>query len=96
MGEIIVKKDTPLQCFARLKLENGDQIMISVAQSGVKVFKMKWAGLVPSATLWTSSSIAEIAKQFFDEREPLQRPLDSMISKLISCRSAAEVVARLL
>ena len=96
MGEIIAKKDTPSQCFARLRLENGDQIMISVAQSGVKVLKMKWAGLMPAATLWASASVAEIAKKFFDEREPMQRPIDSMIDKLIDCRSATEVVARLL
>lgn len=96
MGEIIVKKDTPTQCFARLRLENGDQVMISVAQSGVKVFKMKWAGLFPSTTLWESGSMAEVAKKFFDGQEPFQRPLDSMIDKLIDCRSAAEVVVRLL
>jgi hypothetical protein len=96
MGEIIVKKDTPSQCFARLRLENGDQIMISVTQSAVTVFKMKWAGLLPSATLWASSSMAEVANMFFDEGEPMQRPLDSMIARLLDCRSAAEVVARLL
>lgn len=36
MGEIVAKEDTPRQCFARLRLENGDEIMISLAQSGVK------------------------------------------------------------
>lgn len=96
MGEIIVKKDMPLQCFARLRLDNGDQIMISVANSGVKVFKMKWAGIFPSTTLWKSDSMVEVAEKFFDEQRPFQRPLDSIISKLIDCRSAAEVVVRLL
>ena len=95
MGKVIVKKDTPQQCFARLRLANGDQIMISVAQSGVKVFKMKWAGLLPGATLWASSSIAEVAKKFVNEEKPLQRPLDSIIEKLINCRSAAHVVVKL-
>lgn len=96
MGEIIAKKDTSLQCFARLRLENGDRILISVASSGVKVYKLKWAGLFPSATLWASDSMAQVAKQFFDEQKPLQRPLDAIIEKLIDCRSAAEVVVRLL
>jgi len=95
MGEIIVKRDNPRQCFARLRLANGDQIMISVAQSGVKVFKMKWAGLLPGAVLWESSSIAEAAKKFFNEDKPLQRPLDSIIEKLIKCQSAAQVVVKL-
>ena len=31
MGEVVGKRDTPWQCWANLKLENGDQVMISVA-----------------------------------------------------------------
>jgi hypothetical protein len=91
MGEVIVKRDTGRKCWARLKLENGDQVMISVSHSGVKVFKMKLAGMIPAAILWESRSITKLVKQFFDEREPNQHPLDSMIDKLIDCRSAAEV-----
>ena len=37
-----------------------------------------------------------VVEKFFDEREPLQRPLDVMINKLIDCRSAAEVLVKLL
>jgi hypothetical protein len=70
--------------------------MISVAQSGVKVFKMKWAGMFPATRLWASDTVVETVKQFFDETKPQQRPLDSMIEKLIDCRSAAEVVDKLL
>ena len=47
MGKVIVKKDTPHQCFARLELNNGDQVMISVVQAEVKVTKMNWAGMLP-------------------------------------------------
>lgn len=95
MGEVLAKKDTPHQCWARLKLDNGDQIMISVAQSGVKIFKMKWAGLLPGATLWASRSLVEVGEKFFDPDRPLQRPLDSIIDRLIDCSSAAELCARL-
>jgi hypothetical protein len=70
MGLVVVKRDTGRQCWARLKLENGDQVMISVAQSGVKVSKMKWAGMIPAATLWESHSITELAKEFFNEQKP--------------------------
>jgi hypothetical protein len=69
--------------------------MISVAQSGVKVFKMKWAGMFPAATLWTSESIADVAEKFFNEQKPIHRPLDAVIERLVDCRSAAEVVVRL-
>jgi hypothetical protein len=91
MGKVIVKRDKGRKCWARLKLENGDQVMISVSQSGVKVYKMKLAGMTPAAVLWESRSITELVKEFFDERKPNQHRLDSMIDKVIDCRSAAEV-----
>ena len=95
MGEVVAKRDTPRQCWARLRLENGDQVMISVAQSGVKVIKMKWAGMFPAVTLWQSRSLSEVGRQFFDDQKPHQRPLDAMIDKLIDCPSAAAVVVSL-
>lgn len=94
MGAVVAKKDTPHQCWARLRLGNGDLILISVARSGVKIFKLKWWGLVPSATLWSSSTIAEVGEKFFDREKAFQRPLDSIISRLVDCHSAAEVVTR--
>jgi hypothetical protein len=96
MGELVAKRDTPNQCWARLRLDNGDQVMISVAQSGMKIFKMRWGGMWPAATLWASSNLAEIAQKFIDETKPFQRPLDAMIDKIIDCRSAGEVVAKLI
>jgi hypothetical protein len=103
VGEVVAKRDTPQQCWANLRLENGDRVIILVAPScvrllniptapsWVKVLKMKWAGMLPVATLWKSKSIAEIEEKFLDEGKPFQRPLDSIIDKLIDCRSAADV-----
>jgi hypothetical protein len=70
--------------------------MISVAQSGVKIFKMKWMGMIPSATLWEEKVISEVAKKFFDPEAPIQRPLDSIIDKIIDCPTAAAVVVKLM
>jgi hypothetical protein len=95
MGKVIVKKDTPHQCFARLELNNGDQVMISVAQADVKVIKMNWAGMLPGPTLWKSVSGAEIAQKFFDETKLPQRLIDAVIGSVIDCRSATDVAVRL-
>jgi hypothetical protein len=95
MGKVIVKKDTPHQCFARLELNNGDQVMISVVQAEVKVTKMNWAGMLPGPTLWKSGSGAEIAQKFFDETKLPQRLIDAVIDSVIDCRSAADVAVRL-
>ena len=88
MGKVLVKRDEPHQCFARLELNNGDQVMISVAQGEVKVVKMKWAGMLPGPTLWKSENVAEIAEKFFDETTLPQRPIEAVIDKIIDCRSA--------
>jgi hypothetical protein len=95
MGKVIVEREAPHQSFARLELNNGDQVMISVAEGEVKVIKMKWAGMLPGPTLWKSGSVAEIVEKFFDETKLPQRPIEAVIDKVIDCRSAAEVVARL-
>jgi hypothetical protein len=95
MGRVIVKRDTPRQCFARLELNNGDQVMISLAQAEVTVVKMNWAGMLPGPTLWKSASGAEIAQKFFDETKLPQRLIDAVIDRVIDCRGAADVVVRL-
>ena len=95
MGKVIVKKDEPHQCFARLELSNGDQVMIAVAQGEVKVVRMKWAGMLPGTTLWQSGNVAEIAEKFFDGTKLPQRPIEAVIDKVIDCRSADEVAVRL-
>jgi len=95
MGKVIVKRDGPHRCFARLELNNGDQVMISIAQEGIKVIKMKWAGMLPGPTLWKSGSVPEIVEKFFDGTNLPQRPIEAVIDKVIDCRSAADLVARL-
>jgi hypothetical protein len=95
MGKVIVEREAPHQSFARLELNNGDQVMISVAEGEVKVIKMQWAGMLPGPTLWKSGSVAEMVEKFFDETKLPQRPIEAVIDKVIDCRSAAEVVARL-
>ena len=95
MGKVIGKRDRPHQCFARLELNNGDQVVISIAQEGIKVIKMKWAGMLPGPTLWKSESVAEIVEKFFDGKTLPQKPIEAVIDKVIDCRSAADLVARL-
>ena len=95
MGKVIVERETPHQSIARLELNNGDQVMISVAEGEVEVIAMKWAGMLPGSTLWKSGSVAEIAEKFFDETSLPQRPIEAVIDKVIDCRSAEEVVMRL-
>jgi len=84
-----------LQCFAQLKLANGDRILISIAKGTVKVCKLGWGGLWPVATLWETHTLAETGKAFFRPGTALKRPLDCVIDALIDCASAGATVVRL-
>jgi hypothetical protein len=94
MGKVIVKRDTTRECFARLELSNGDQVIVSIAEGKVKVSGLKWAGMLRGPTLW-QSEIAKMADPFFDNPTLSPKPIDAVIEKVIDCRSAAEVVIRL-
>jgi hypothetical protein len=95
VGEIVAKRDNQLQCFAQLKLDNGDRILISVARGLVKVSKLGWLGLWPVATLWETRTVAETSNAFLRPETARMRPLDGMIATLIDCRSAGAVVVKL-
>lgn len=95
MGKVIVKTETPEQSSARVELSNGDQVTISVADGAITIVKMKWAGVLRGATLWRSADAAEIAEKFFDDTKLPQKPVDAIIAKIIDCRSADDVAARL-
>jgi hypothetical protein len=56
---------------------------------------MKWAGMLPGSTLWKSRSSEEIVEKFSDEPKLPQKLIEAVIDKVIDCRSAAEVAARL-
>ena len=92
MGVIKAKKDEDGMCWARLRLESKERILVSLAQTGVKIFKLKW-GFLPTTTLWASRSIVEVGEMFFDPDKPFQRPFDPVVERVIVCGSAAEVCA---
>jgi hypothetical protein len=95
MGKVVIRRVAPQQSLARVELNNGDQVTISVRDGQVEVTKMKWAGMLPGSTLWKSRSSAEIVEKFSDEPKLPQRLIEAVIDKVIDCRSAAEVAARL-
>jgi len=95
VGDIVAKRDNKMQCFAQLKLGNGDRILISVARGLVKVSKLGWLGLWPVVTLWETQTFAESADAFFRPETAHMRPLDGIIATLIDCESAGAIVARL-
>ena len=93
MGVILAKKDTLSQCWARLRLESGELLWVSLAQGSIKISRMILGGFLPGRKIWFSDDMDVITETFFrnhmDRRD--MRPLDLVISKVIDCPSIADV-----
>lgn len=90
MGVVLAKRDTRRQCWARLKLTNGDRILISIAKSGVCIFKLMLFGALPYRTLWSAEDPLEIDEKF-PPAGGSERLLDWITEKVIDCQSAEGV-----
>jgi hypothetical protein len=79
--------------FCQLKLDSGERILISCAQTGIKIMKLGWGGLFPTGTLadWPLRQLDEAIAIFADTNSPAAHPLDAIVSKLKSCSSIVEV-----
>lgn len=90
MAEIITYKPG---AYCQLKLASGERVLISCAQTGIKIMKVALAGLIPTRTIasWPISELASAIEIFADEGIPMQHPLDAIKSKLLSCASIKEV-----
>lgn len=90
MGEVVNYKEGR---YCQLKLDSGERILISIAQSGIKIVKLSFGGLIPTSTIW-NCSIADVRKAinlFVDQEELLIHPLDAIKGKLIDFKSIADV-----
>ncbi|MHB1076909.1 hypothetical protein [Thiobacillus sp.] len=78
---------------SQLKLPNGERILISCAQTGIKIFKLALGGLIPTRTIaeWPISQLDSAIEIFADETVPTQHPLDTIKNRLLTCQSINEI-----
>lgn len=90
MAEVITYK---AGAYCQLKLASHERVLISCAQTGIKVMKLGLGGLIPTKTIadWPVSKLATAVHIFADESNPSLHPLDAIKSKLMSCSSIREV-----
>ena len=90
MAEIITYKPG---AYCHIKLASGERVLISCAQTGIKIMKLALRGLLPTKTIadWPISQITTAMHIFVDENQPSQHPLDAIKSKLITCSSILEI-----
>jgi hypothetical protein len=95
VGTVEHKRDDKGGCWARVRLDSGERILIHVGAGLFKISKLRLRGFIPGPTLYKSASLVEAGEMFFDREHPLERPLDSVIRKVIDCDDAATVCVRL-
>ncbi len=79
--------------FCQLQLASGERILISCAQTGVRISKLGFFGLFPTKVIadWPIAQVHELIELFADSAKPNAPPLDALMDKLGTCSTIAEV-----
>jgi hypothetical protein len=104
MGKVVTYANNKYQCFCQIKLDNGERVLISIANAptpSVKLRKLGFLGLWPLQTIWEynptmaggyDAYVRKMMKMFQDPLagEP-KHPLDILRDRLLPCKSISEV-----
>ena len=101
MSKVITyRNDGAKGCFCQIKFDSGERILLSIAQTGIVIFKLKFFGYIPANKIWeTTSTVAYYKFGPFDTSliSPLGRffggghPLDIMKDRLLEFKSIDEL-----
>ena len=77
MAEVITYKPG---AYCQLRLASRERVLISCAQTGIKIMKLGLGGLIPTKTIgdWLVSQLEAAIRIFADERNPSQHPLEAI------------------
>ncbi|OGG04878.1 hypothetical protein A2Z33_06265 [Candidatus Gottesmanbacteria bacterium RBG_16_52_11] len=71
MSQIITYQKSPSGKYCQIKFDDGNRILISLAQVGVKISRLKWGGLIPAETILEIST----PDLFSDKYKPVREKL---------------------
>lgn len=89
MSRIITYKEG---CYSQIKLTSGERIMLSVAQSGIVIFKMRFLGVIPGPKIveWLPNDLGRFML-LFGGASPNQTPFKFTVEKLCSFDSIKQL-----
>lgn len=90
-ARVVREKNDGSACFSVIEFGTGEQVMISIANGEVKIFRMALNGVMPIGTLWESSDADQLAKTFANPARPYEHPLESIRNKLLTLSSASDL-----
>lgn len=81
--------------FSQIKLDNGTKVLVSVAQTGLAVFKVGFLG-VPKGTVVELTEGPELYAMYIKNNIDLHEDLlDAAVSIVLSCKSEDEIRSRI-
>lgn len=96
MGEVIAyQNNPPYEMYCQLKLASGERIMISIGDSGIRIWKLAFAGRIRTGTIWKCErdEVRDAFRLFADPEKPMTSTLDAIRDKLIDFQTIADVKA---
>lgn len=97
MSDIITYQNNSSGKYCQIKLDDGNRILISIAQPGIKIIKLKWGGLWPSGDIFDISTNDLFSDKYksaltkLSEKSLEPDMLDVFKNILIECKSLQEV-----
>lgn len=90
MAEIVTYKPG---AYCQIKFPTGERVLISCAQTDIKIMKLSLGGLLPTRTIadWPISNLDPVISIFADRENPTLHPLDAIKNRLMACSSIGEV-----
>ena len=90
MGQKITYQNDDKKKFCQIKLDSGERILVSVAQSGVKIYKLL-VGTIPMGTVYNAD--LKTAVDLFMKKEDWGKPvlLDKIVNRIINSKSTKEI-----
>ena len=94
MAQVVTYKNQPPgKMYCQLKLDSGERILVSIADSGIRISKLGFGGRFRTGTIWKCGrdEIREAYKLFEDPEKPIDSTLDAIKDRLSSFKSIADV-----
>lgn len=95
MGKVITYRNEGAKgIFSQIKLDNGDRVLISIAADEVKIFKMKFFGMIPGETIWEYPDLFRFAELLTNNGYE-GHPLDFLVEKVQNFSSTEQLINEL-
>jgi hypothetical protein len=81
MGKIITYKNEDVKgVFSQIKLDSGERVLISITANEIKIFKLKFFGVIPVKTIWK-----------YPVNDFSEHPLDVLVEKVKNFNSIVQL-----